>query len=99
VSAIVVNRIKLTVPAEEVLADVEREVPPIIRALPGFERFSVAKVGHQEVVVVIFWATAADAAHGGSVIGPGAFNTWVAPRAVSQDRVVAELAIDRIGPG
>ncbi len=95
-SAIVVNRIRLTVPAEEVLADVGREVPPFIRTLPGFERFSVAKIGDREVVVVIYWATVEDAANGGAIIGPGLFNTWVAPRAESQDRVVGALAIDAV---
>ncbi len=98
-SAFVVNRIRLTVPADEVIPDVEREVSPVIRALPGFEWFSVAKVGDQEVVVVIRWATAADAANGGAVIGPGVFNTWIAPRAESQDRVVGEVVIDTVGAG
>ena len=93
-STIVVNRIRLKVPAEEVLVDIERELPPFIRTLPGFERFTVAKIGAQEVVVVIYWATAADAASGGGVIGPGLFNTWVAPRAESQDRIVGEVAVD-----
>lgn len=93
-SAVVVNRIRLTVPAEEVLPDVDREISPFIRTLPGFERFSVAKIGDQEVVVVIHWATMADAANGGAIIGPGLFNTWIAPRAESQDRVVGEIVVD-----
>ncbi len=96
-SAVVVNRIRLKVPAEEVLVDVEREIPPFIRTLPGFERFSVAKTGDQEVVVVIYWATVEDAANGGAIIGPGLFNTWIAPRAESQDRVVGSIAIDTAG--
>ncbi len=98
-SAFVVNRIRLTVPAEEVLPDVEREISPVIRALSGFEWLSVAKTADREVMVVIRWATSADAANGGAVIGPGVFNTWIAPRAESQDRVVGEIAIDTIGPG
>lgn len=93
-SAVVVNRIRLTVPADEVLPDVEREIAPFIRTLPGFERFSVARTGDQEVVVVIHWATMADAASGGAIIGPGLFNTWIAPRAESQDRVVGEIVVD-----
>ncbi len=96
-SAFVVNRIRLTVPVEEVIPDVEREVSPVIRALAGFEWFSVAKTGEREVTVVIRWATAADAANGGAVIGPGVFNTWIAPRAESQDRVVGEIVVDTIG--
>jgi hypothetical protein len=97
-TAVVVNRIRLKVPADEVLVDIEREIPPVIRALPGFERLTVAKTGGQEVTVIIEWATVADAVNGGNVIGPGLFNTWVAPRAESQDRVVGEVAIDTVGP-
>jgi len=34
-SAIVVNRTKLRVPVEEVVSAVDREVLPVLRALPG----------------------------------------------------------------
>jgi hypothetical protein len=52
-SAIVVNRIKLRVPVEEVVSAVDREVLPVLRALPGFERASLVQVGANEMVVVI----------------------------------------------
>ena len=93
-STVVVNRIRLTVSADEVLPDVEREIAPFIKTLPGLERFGVAKLGDQEICVVIHWATASDAANGGAIIGPGLFNTWIAPRAESQDRVVGDLVVD-----
>lgn len=92
-SALVVNRIRLKVAAEEVLPDIEREISPVIRTLPGFEAFDVARVGDQEIVIIIRWATVADGVNGAAVIGPGLFNTWIAPRAESQDRVVGEVAI------
>jgi hypothetical protein len=53
VSAIVVDRIKLRVPVEEVVSAVDREVLPLLRALPGFERASLVQVGANEMVVVI----------------------------------------------
>lgn len=92
-SALVVNRIRLKVAADEVVPDIDREISPLIRTLPGFEALHVAKVGDQEIVIVIRWATAAEAANGGAVIGPGLFNTWIAPRAESQDRIVGEVLI------
>lgn len=97
-AAVVVNRIRLRVPAEQVLLDVEREIAPAIRVLPGFERFTVAKTGDQEMTVIIEWASLADAVNGGNVIGPGLFNAWVAPQAEGQDRVVGEVAIGVVGP-
>ena len=93
-SVMVVNRIKLRVPVEEVAPDVEREFPAALRALPGFERFRLVKTGPAEVVVLISWATADDAAGAAAILGPGLFNTWIAPRAESQDRAVGEMLIE-----
>lgn len=93
-SAIVVNRIRLKVPAEDLFPDIEREIVPAMGTFAGFERFSVAKTGDREMTVVIFWASLADAANAASVLGPGLFNTWIAPRAESQDRVVGEIAVE-----
>jgi hypothetical protein len=94
VSAIVVNRIKLRVPVADLVPVLEREFPPVLRALPGFERFSVFEAGPAEAVVVLHWASVEDAANGGAVMGPGLFNTHVAPVAVSQDRVLGPVVVD-----
>jgi hypothetical protein len=96
-SAIVVNRIRLRVPVQELVPVLEREFPALLRSLPGFERFSVVEAGPNEAVVVIHWATVEDAANGGAVIGPGLFNTHVAPVAESQDRVVGPVVVDIVG--
>ena len=96
-SAMVINRIKLRVPVEEVAPDVAREFPDTLRALPGFERFRLVKTGPAEVVVLISWATADDAAAAAAILGPGLFNTWIAPRAESQDRVVGQLLLEVVG--
>jgi hypothetical protein len=93
-SVMVINRIKLRVPVEEVAPDVEREFPATLRALPGFERFRLVKVAPDELVVLLSWATADDAAAAAAILGPGLFHTWVAPRAESQDRVVGELLFE-----
>ena len=95
---VVVNRITLTVPVEEVVADIERELPAIFAGLEGFVGQTLVKTGPQELVVVGRWASPEAAAAGAAVIGPGAFNTWVAPRATGQDRMVGEVVSD-IGRG
>lgn len=90
-SVVVVNRITLSVPAEEVVRDVEREAPAVLRSLPGFEGQTLVKTGPNEVVVVGRWSSPETAAAGAAVVGPGLFNTWVAPRATGQDRVVGPV--------
>jgi len=94
VQAVVVNRITLSVPVEEVIPDVAREIPPILRGLDGFIGFSLVQTGPQELVVILRWASPEAAAAGAAVIGPGAFNTWIAPRATNQDRVVGQVVVD-----
>jgi hypothetical protein len=92
--AVVINRITLSVPAGEVLADIEREVVPVLAALDGFVGFTLVQTGPAEVVVIIRWTSVDAAAAGAGVLGPGAFNTWIAPRATGQDRVVGTVAMD-----
>jgi hypothetical protein len=93
-SAIVVNRIKLRVPVEEVVSAVDREVLPVLRALPGFERASLVQVGANEMVVVISWSSVETAGAGAAILGPGVFNRFIAPHAESQDRVVGPVLLD-----
>ena len=93
-SAIVVNRIKLRVAVEELAPVVEREVMPVLRGQPGFERASLVQVGSHEMVVVISWSSVAAAAAGAAILGPGVFNTFIAPHAESQDRVAGPVLVD-----
>lgn len=95
-SAMVVNRIKLRVPAAELTPVIEAEFPPVFRSLPGFEAFTIVAAAADEIVVLIRWATAEDAAAGATVIGPGLFNTHIAPVAVSQDRLVGTVVVDTV---
>jgi hypothetical protein len=73
---------------------IERELPAIVAGLEGFVGQTLVKTGPRELVVVGRWASPEAAAAGAAVIGPGAFNTWVAPRATGQDRVVGEVVSD-----
>jgi len=91
---VVVNRVTLTVAAEDVVADVARELPVVFAALAGFQGLTAVQTGPQELVMIIRWASPETAANCAAVIGPGAFNTWVAPRASGQDRVVGPVALD-----
>lgn len=93
-SVIVVNRITLSVPVEEVARDVEREIPSILRSLAGFEGATVVRTGPTEMVMIIRWSSAEAAVAGAAVVGPGAFNTWVAPRATNQDRAVGTVLFE-----
>ena len=93
-SAIVVNRIKLRVLVADLVPVLEREFPPVFRSLRGFQRFSVFEAGPNEAVVVIYWDSVEDAANGGAVIGPGMFNTHIAPIAESQDRVIGPVVVE-----
>ena len=88
---VVVNRITLSVPVEEVVADIEREMPAVFAGLEGFIGQTLVKTGPQELVVVGRWASPEAAA---AVVGPGPFRTWVAPRSTGQDRVAGEVVSD-----
>jgi hypothetical protein len=93
-SAIVVNRIKLRVPVEELAPIVEREVTPVLRGQPGFERYSLVQVGPNEMVIVISWSSVEAAGAAAAILGPGVFNTFIAPVAESQDRVVGPVLLE-----
>jgi hypothetical protein len=94
VHVVVVNRLTLTVPVEEVVADIDRVMPAIFEGLEGFVGQTLVKTGPQEIVVIGRWASAEAAAAGAAVVGPGPFKTWVAPRMSGQDRLVGEVVSD-----
>jgi len=91
---VVVNRITLSVPVEEVVTDIERVMPSIFAGLEGFVGQTLVKTGPQELVVIGRWASPEATANGAAVVGPGAFNTWVAPWATGQDRIVGSVVSD-----
>ncbi len=91
---VVVNRITLTVPVEEVVADIDRVMPSIFAGLEGFVGQTLVKTGPQELTVIGRWASPEAAAAGAAVVGPGPFHTWVAPRMTGQDRAFGEVVSD-----
>jgi hypothetical protein len=92
----VINRIRLRVPAEDLVADVEREFPAVFRAQPGFQAFYLVMTGNNEVTVIIVWESPDAAEAGAALIGPTLFNRYVSPRAESQDRVVGEVLVHAV---
>ncbi len=91
---VVVNRISLTVPAEELLPDLERETPALLKTLGGFIGQTLVQTGPQEVVMIARWTSPEAAAAGAAVVGPGVFHRLVAPRVASQDRMMGQVVLD-----
>ncbi len=66
-SAIVINRLELTIPVDELVGTVEREFRPVFLAQPGFRRFHPVRAGERTAFVVIECADAQAAAAGAAV--------------------------------
>lgn len=93
-SVVVVNRLHLSVPVDEVAPRVAAVFPPAFDGLDGFERFELVKVASDRAVVLIHWRDAAAAQAGAAVIGPTAFNEVIAPLLASeQDRVAGPVMV------
>jgi hypothetical protein len=93
-SAVVINRLELTIPVSELAPIVEREFGPVFRAQPGFERFYLVETGERSATVLIVWADGEAAAAGAAVIGPSLFATHLVPvLAAPQDRAVGPAVV------
>lgn len=90
-SVVVVNRIRLRVPVDSLVPDVERELGPVLQGLDGFERYYFVKAAENEAIAIIVWSTLEAAQAGGALLGPTLFNQYIAPHAESQDRVVGAV--------
>ena len=94
-SAVVINHLRLTVPADELVPIVEREFGPVFRAQPGFERFYLVKTADDSATVIIVWSDGAAAAAGAAVIGPSLFATHIVPvLAAPQDRSAGPAVVE-----
>jgi hypothetical protein len=98
-SVVVINRISLSVPAARIREAIEREFPPAFEECAGFQRFCVVQTADDEIVVLIFWDSAADAAAGAAHIGPTVFGSVVMPHLAGQDRTVGPVIVDHPGSG
>jgi hypothetical protein len=93
-AVVVVNRIRLRVPVDEVAPEVARAFPAALQSLPGFQRFYFFKVAETEAIAVIMWGTAEQAQSGADSLGPTLFAQILGPHLESQDRVVGEVVAD-----
>jgi hypothetical protein len=93
-SAIVINRLELTVPVDELTGTVEREFRPVFLAQPGFRKFLLVKAAERTAFVLIEWDDAAAAAAGAAVIGPSLFAKHLVPvLTAEQDRHVGPAVV------
>jgi hypothetical protein len=93
-AVVVVNRIRLRVPVDEVVPAVAREFPVALRSLSGFQRFYFLKVAEAEAIALIVWDTAAQAQAGADALGPSLFRRLLGLHVESQDRLVGDVVAD-----
>ncbi len=90
----VVNHLHFSKPVDEFRASVEQEGMPLLAGLPGFRDFKLIKVDEIHAIVIIVWATPADAQSGAAVFGPTWFAQNFAPFLASdQQRSVGEVIV------
>ena len=78
-SAVVVNRLHLTVPVDEIAPVIARELVPALDSIAGFERFYFVKTAEDRADIVIVWSDVEAAAAGAAVLGPTLFAKHLAP--------------------
>src|SRR5262245_12528036 len=96
-SVVVVNKLTLSVPAEDLRDAVAAAFPAVFDKCEGFERFIVAQSDKHEVVALIFWDSAEHAAAGAAAIGPTVASV-VGSSLVNQDRTVGEIVTEHVAP-
>jgi len=93
-AVVVVNRIRLRVPVDEVAPEVAQAFPAAFHSLPGFLRFYFLKVAETEAIALIVWATAEQAQAGADSFGPALLAQMLGPHLESQDRVVGKVVAE-----
>jgi heme-degrading monooxygenase HmoA len=90
----VVNHLHLNKPVDEVRNSLEAEGLPLLASQPGFENFYFVKVDDSHAIVIIIWASAADAQNGAQQFGPTWFAKNIAPYLASdQQRSMGEVIV------
>jgi heme-degrading monooxygenase HmoA len=88
----VIKHLRFSKPVSEFEAAVEREALPLLSTFPGFRDFSFLRIGEDRAVVIILWASAAEAANGAKEFGPDWFAQNFAPyRAGEQQHSFREV--------
>jgi hypothetical protein len=92
--AVVVNRLHLSHPVDEIAPSIAERFPPVFDAQPGFHAFYFVKEADDRAVVVIVWDTPEAAAAGAQVIGPTLFDELIVPHlAGPQERTVGPALV------
>jgi heme-degrading monooxygenase HmoA len=94
-SVVVVNKLTLSVPAQDLRDAVAAAFPAVFDACEGFERFVVAQTAEHEVVALIFWDSAEHAAAGAAAIGPTVASV-VGSSLINQERTVGEIVTEHV---
>jgi hypothetical protein len=97
-SVVVVNKLTLAVPAQDLRDAVAAAFPAVFDACEGFERFIVAQTAEHEVVALIFWDSAEHAAAGAAAIGP-TVAAVVGSSLIGQERTVGEIVTEHRSSG
>jgi len=88
----VVNHLHLSKPVDDFRAPIEQGGIPLLSSLPGFQDFYFVKVDESHAIVIIIWASAADAQNGAQKFGPTWFAQNLAPYLASeQQRSTGEI--------
>jgi hypothetical protein len=95
VTALVVRRVRLTKPVDEVAEEIRQAFPPAFRSLPGFRSYYLSKVDAHGADIVMIWDTVADAERAANVIGPGVYADVIAPvLADDQPPTIGEAVVE-----
>jgi hypothetical protein len=88
----VVNHLHLKIPVDQLRPAVEAEGIPILSKLPGFHDLLFVKAAEDRAIVILLWASAADADNGAKTFGPTWFAKHIAPQLASeQQRSAGEI--------
>jgi hypothetical protein len=85
----VINHLHFTKPVDEIRVSILEEGLPLIASNPGFVDMKFVKIAEDRGVVLLFWETGEDAAHGASQFGPTWFAKNIAPFLASEQQRVA----------
>lgn len=90
----VINHLHLSKPVAEFRSGLEQEGLPLLAGLPGFRDFYFVQEAEDRAVVIILWASAAEAANGAKTFGPTWFAKHIAPYLASeQQRSMGEVIV------
>lgn len=82
----VVNHLHLNKPVDEIRVSIEQEGAPLLATFPGFQGFYFVKEAEDRAIVIILWATPADAQSGAQKFGSTWFAQNIAPFLASEQQ-------------